>query len=89
MVNRVVALMSWENILKDYDDTIDYNEQLRLGKEKLYLLQDFAEELEINLDRLKEVDMAKWFVDVGELFKEIQLLIAKVDREIELTISER
>ena len=81
--------MSWENILKDYDDTIDYNEQLRLSKEKLDLLQDFAMELEISLDRLKEVDMAKWFVDVGEFFKEIELLIAKVDREIESTISVR
>ena len=89
MVNRVVALMSWENILKDYDDTIDYNEQLRLGKEKLALLQEFGYELETSLDRLKEVDMAKWFVDVGEFFKEIERLIAKVDREIESTISVR
>ena len=37
----------------------------------------------------KEVDMAKWFVDVGEFFKEIERLIAKVDREIESTISAR
>jgi len=81
--------MSWENILKDYDDTIDYDEQLRLGKEKLDLLQDFSMELENSLDRLKEVDMAKWFVDVDEFFKEIELLIAKVDREIESTISVR
>ena len=81
--------MSWENILKDYDDTIDYDEQLRLGKEKLDLLQDFSMELENSLDRLKEVDMAKWFVDVDEFFKEIELLIAKVDREIKSTISVR
>ncbi len=78
--------MSWENILKDYDDTIDYNEQLRLTKDKLALLQEFGYELETSLDRLKEVDMAKWFVDVGEFFKEIELLIANVDREIESTI---